>query len=112
MGKAGKCYHPVGYIEAGNQNAIYNAKLIAMGIHEQFYVWMASGPAPVKGAVNCTPKPGVSGPPLKLLLDKDGTEVIKPGTTGDNTGVGTWHVRACFATTETGITGNSGNTGG
>jgi hypothetical protein len=89
-----------------------NAKLIAMGIHEQFYVWMASGPAPVKGAVNCTPKAGVSGPPLKLLLDKDGTEVIKPGTTGDNTGVGTWHVRACFATTDTGITGNSGNTGG
>lgn len=88
-----------------------NAKLTAMGIHEQFDIYMASGPATVKGAVDCQPEPGVSGPPLKVLLDKDGTEVIEPGTTGDNTGVGTWHIASCktFKTGDTAPgTGNSG----
>ena len=88
-----------------------NAKLTAMGIHEQVDIQMAAGPAPAKGPVSCTPEPGVSGPPLKVLVGKDGTEVIEPGTTGDNTGVGTWHLAAC-STFKTGDTGpGSGNSG-
>jgi hypothetical protein len=88
-----------------------NAKLTAMGIHEQVDIYMASGPATVKGAVACQAEAGVSGPALKVLLDKDGTEVIEPGTTGNNTGVGTWHMMSCktFKTGDTGPgTGNSG----
>jgi hypothetical protein len=37
----------------------------------------------------------------------NGTEVIKPGTTGDNTGVGTWHLNSCRLQSDTG-TGNTG----
>ena len=86
-----------------------NAKLTAMGIHEQFDIYMAQGPAVTSGPVSCVPQPGAAGPPLEVLLGKDGTEVIKPGTTGGNTGVGTWHVASC-KTFRTGDTG-SGNTG-
>jgi hypothetical protein len=88
-----------------------DAKLTELGLHEQFWVAMGSGPATTRGAVTCRPEPGVSGPPVRVLLDKDGTEVIEPGTTGDNTGVGTWHIRACwtFATSDSGPgTGNTG----
>jgi hypothetical protein len=87
-----------------------NAQLTAMGIHEQISIQMASGPAATSGPVNCTPAPGVSnlpGPPVKVLLGKDGTEVIAPGTTGDNTGVGTWHLAACYVHNP----GSTGNTG-
>lgn len=83
-----------------------NAKLTAMGIHEQVAIHMAPGPAPVSGPVACTPAPGVQGPPLKVLVGKDGTEVIASGTTGNNTGVGTWHLASCNATGDT-----AGNTG-
>jgi len=101
-----------------NQNSALpqaNAKLTAMGIHEQISIQMAPGAAAASGPVNCTPAPGVSnlpGPPLKVLVGKDGTQVIAPGTTGDNTGVGTWHLAACYVhnTGNTG-TGNTGNTG-
>ena len=88
-----------------------NAKLTAMGIDEQVNIAIGSGPASTEGAVSCPSEPGVSGPPLKVLLGKDGTEVIEPGTTGDNTGVGTWHLISCeaFKTGDTGPgTGNSG----
>jgi hypothetical protein len=88
-----------------------NAKLTAMGIDEQVNITIGTGPAPTEGAVSCASEPGVSGPPLKVLLGKDGTEVIEPGTTGDNTGVGTWHLISCkaFKTGNTGPgTGNSG----
>ena len=84
-----------------------NAKLNAMGIDEQVNIEMVSGPALAKGPVSCIPEPGVSGPPLKVLVGKDGTEVI----TGSNTGAGTWHLAACktFKTGDTGPgTGNSG----
>ena len=89
-----------------------NAKLTAMGIHEQVTIYMATGPAAVSGPVNCTPQPGakLSGPPLKVLVGKDGTEVIAPGTTGGNTGVGTWHLDHCVITGDSG-SGNTGNTG-
>jgi hypothetical protein len=83
-----------------------NAKLAAMGIHEFVEIDMASGPASVSGAVACTPGAGVSGPALKVLVGTNGTEVIAPGTTGDNTGVGTWHLASCATTN-----GRGSNTG-
>jgi hypothetical protein len=87
-----------------------NQKLTDMGIHEQIVIAMASGAAAVSGPVTCTPAPGVSnlpGPPVKVLLGTNGTEIIAPGATGDNTGVGTWHLGACYLTGDAG----SGNTG-
>ena len=90
-----------------------NAKLIAMGIHEQVIIYMASGAAADNGGpVTCTPAPGanMSGPSLKVLVGKDGTEIIGPGQTAGNTGVGTWHLDHCVVTGDTG-SGNSGNTG-
>jgi hypothetical protein len=72
-----------------------NAKLNAL-IKEQVVLRMASGPAPVKGALTCTPgEAHMQGPRVQVLLGADGTQVIAPGTTGDNTGVGTWHMTAC-----------------
>jgi hypothetical protein len=83
-----------------------NAKLTAMGIHEQISIQMASGAAAVSGPVTCTPAPGASkvpGPAVKVLVGTNGTEVIESG----NTGAGTWHLAACHVTDGTA----SGNTG-
>jgi hypothetical protein len=89
-----------------------NAKLAAMGTDERVEIYMAPGPAAVSGPVTCAPAPGanVPGPPLKVLVGKDGTEVIPPGQTAGNTGVGTWHLDHCVVWAATG-SGNSGNTG-
>ena len=89
-----------------------NAKLIAMGIHEQVTIYIATGPAAASGPVTCTPAPGanVSGPPLKVLVGKDGTEVISSGQSGNNTGEGTYHLARCVVTGDSG-SGNTGNTG-
>jgi hypothetical protein len=87
-----------------------NAKLTAMGTHEQVTISMASGAAAVSGPVTCTPAPGVShlpGPPVKVLVGKNGTEVI---TGSGNTGAGTWHLGSCTLTGDNG-SGSSGNTG-
>ena len=95
-----------------NQNSALpqaNAKLTAMGIREQITIDMASGAAAVSGPVSCTPAPGVSnlpGPPVKVLVGTNGTEVIDSG----NTGAGTWHLAACHLTGDTG-SGNTGTTG-
>jgi hypothetical protein len=86
-----------------------NRKLTAMGIHEQITIYMAAGAAAVSGPVTCTPAPGVSnlpGPPVKVLVGTNGTEVIGSG----NTGAGTWHLAACHLTGDAG-SGNAGNTG-
>jgi hypothetical protein len=92
-----------------------NHKLTAMGIHEQVTIYMTSGPAAISGPVTCKLAPGanLSGPPLKVLVGKDGTEVISPGQTAGNTGVGTYHLDRCVVTggTGSGNTGSSGNTG-
>ena len=93
-----------------------NRKLTAMGTHEQVTIYMASGAAPVSGPVNCTPAPGassLSGPPVKVLVGKDGTEVIGSGQSAGNTGVGTFHLDHCVVTGDTGSgnTGIAGNTG-
>ncbi len=90
-------------------------KLTAMGIHEQVTIYMASGPAAISGPVTCTPAPGasLSGPPVKVLVGKDGTEVISAGQSAGNTGEGTLHLANCTVTGDTGSgnTGSSGNTG-
>jgi hypothetical protein len=51
-----------------------NRRLTAMGLHEQVTLYMAAGPARVRGPVTCTPKPGTrpSGPPLKVLVVAEG----------------------------------------
>ena len=36
------------------------------------------------------------------LVGTNGTEVINPGTTPGNTGVGTWHLQSCSLTGDTG----------
>jgi len=73
-----------------------NEKLNAM-LKEQVVLRTGSGPAPVKGPVACTPGvPNLQGPPVKVLLGADGTQVVTPANTGDNTGVGTWYVTACY----------------
>jgi hypothetical protein len=93
-----------------------NRKLAAMGIDEQVLTtWQGSGPAPVSAPVNCTPWHGVTnlpGPPVKVLLASDGTQVVHPGQSADNTGVGTYHITNCFLikTGDT-VSGNSGNSG-
>lgn len=87
-----------------------NAKLAAMGVHEQIVIQMATGPATTKGPVSCTADPGATGPALEVLVGQDGTEVIAPGTTGDNTGVGSWHLAACRYG-PAGGNGGAGNTG-
>lgn len=99
-----------------NQNSALpdaNAKLASMGIHEVIDIFMASGPAPVGGPVTCTLAPGqhLSGPRVQVLVGTNGTEVIAPGTTGDNTGVGTWHLAACQLKSDVNLD-YSGNSGG
>ena len=84
---------------SGQENIIQaNNKLTAMGLHEQVLIDIVSGPAAAKGPVNCQRDPGASGPPLKVLLAPDGTEGIRSGTSGNNTGVGTWHLAKCTIT--------------
>jgi len=87
-----------------------NQKLTSMGIHEQVVIYMATGPAAASGAVTCARGANVSGPPLKVLVGKDGTEVIAAGQTAGNTGEGTYHLDRCTVIGDTGSS-NSGNTG-
>jgi hypothetical protein len=86
-----------------------NRKLASMGIDERVTIYMATGSAAVSDPVTCTRAPGSnrSGPPLKVLIGKDGTEVISPGQTAGNTGVGVYHLDHCVVTGS----GTSGNTG-
>jgi hypothetical protein len=93
-----------------------NRQLTRMGTHEQVTIYMASGPATVSGAVTCTPGPGAGAPnpPVKVLVGKNGTEVIAPGESGGNTAEGTFHLDHCTVApaSDTGPgTGNTGNTG-
>jgi hypothetical protein len=87
-----------------------DAKLAALGTHEQIEIQMAAGPATASGPVTCTPGPGVSGPPVKVLVGKNGTELIAPGQSAGNTAEGSFHLVRCFTHSDTG-SGNSGNTG-
>ncbi len=90
-----------------------NRKLAALGTHEQITIYMATGAATVSGPVTCTPAPGASspsGPPVKVLVGANGTEVIAAGESGGNTAEGTFHLDHCVVSSNTG-SGNSGNTG-
>jgi hypothetical protein len=90
-----------------------NAKLKSM-IKEEVVVTTAAGPATTAGAVTCTPgEPNMQGPTVKVLLGADGTQVITPGTTGGNTGVGTWHLTACavYPSADMGTGGTGTGTG-
>jgi hypothetical protein len=83
-------------------------KLAAMGIDEQILVSAQPGAATVSGPVSCTPLGGVNtpaGPPVKVLLGKDGTQVIPAG----NTGAGTVHLSGCEYFKS--VTPGAGNTG-
>jgi hypothetical protein len=87
-------------------------ELASMGIHEQIMPSYQPGQAPVSGPVTCTPLGGVntpSGPPVKVLLGTDGTQMIPSGTTGAGS---TIHVSSCVYY-KTPIPGgdNTGNTG-
>ena len=84
-----------------------NAKLAAMGTGEAVTIRMAHGRAAVPGAVTCTPGVGVSGPPVKILVGANGTEVIAPGQSAGNTAEGTYHLASCV-TSRAGGSGNSG----
>jgi hypothetical protein len=69
-------------------------KLAAMGIDEQIMIGTKPGPAAAGGPVSCTPLAGVNtpaGPPVKVLLGTNGTQVIPAG----NTGAGTVHLSSC-----------------
>ena len=93
-----------------------NRKLTAMGTHEQITIYMATGAAPVSGAVTCTPGPGAGPPrtPVKVLVGTNGTEVIGAGESAGNTAEGTFHLDHCTVApaSDTGPgTGNTGNTG-
>jgi hypothetical protein len=84
-------------VQINNKESIIaaNAKLTAL-INEEVVVASAAGPATTDGPVTCTPgEPNMGGPTVKVLLGADGTQVITPGTTGGNTGVGTWHLTSC-----------------
>jgi hypothetical protein len=88
-------------------------KLKDMGTNEQITIYMGTGAATVSGPVTCAPATGAaspSGPQVKVLVGKDGTEVIAAGQSGGNTAEGTFHLNHCVVSSDTG-TGNSGNTG-
>jgi hypothetical protein len=85
-------------------------KLASMGINERITIYMATGAATVSGPVTCTPASGVSGPPVKVLVGSNGTEVIAPGESDGNTAEDTFHLERCTITT-TNSSGNTGNTG-
>src|SRR5215475_7415658 len=90
-----------------------DAKLSSMGIQEKVAVFPKPGAATVSGPIPCKPVDGApKQPQVRVLLGTNGTEVIAPGTTGDNTGVGTWHLDSCvvFPTSDKGNSG-PGNTG-
>lgn len=84
-----------------------NAKLASLGTGEQVSIQMAPGAASADGPVTCTPAPGVSGAPVKVLVGSNGTEVIAAGQSGGNTAEGTFHLVAC-TTYNADATGNSG----
>jgi hypothetical protein len=77
-----------------------NHQLAAMGIPEQVTIYMARGPAAVKGPVACTPAPGakLSGPPLRVLVGTNGTYRIGSGGTAGVIGINTYHLDHCVIT--------------
>jgi hypothetical protein len=88
-------------------------RLKELGTHEQITIYMAPGAAAVSGPVTCTPAMGAaspSGPPVKVLVGSNGTEVIGQGQSAGNTAEGSFHLDRCVVTSDTAAS-NAGNTG-
>ena len=87
-----------------------NRKLAEMGTHEQISIDIGHRRVGlVSGPVICRPVMGASspsGPPVKVLVGQNGTEVIGSGQSGGNTAEGSFHLDRCLVTSDTG----SGNT--
>lgn len=83
-----------------------------MGIDEQIMPDYQPGTAPASGPVTCTPLRGANtpaGPPVRVLLGTDGTQVIPSCPTGASRTV---HISSCvYYKTPTPGGGNTGNTG-
>ena len=92
---------------AGQNLPQVEAKLASMGVHEQVSIQMAPGAATVSGPVTWSPKPGVSGPTVRVLVGANGTDVIAPGQSAGNTAEGSFHLVSCTTSSDAG----SGNTG-
>src|SRR5215472_17218033 len=96
-------------VQVNQQKSILaaDAKLSSMGIQLKVAVFPKPGAATRSGPITCKPVDGApKQPQVQVLLGTNGTEVIAPGTTGDNTGVGTWHLDSCvvFPTNDKGNT--------
>jgi hypothetical protein len=101
------------YVKNENLGQV-NARLAALGTHEQIAIYMATGAAPVSGPVSCAPATGASspsGPPVKVLVGTDGTEVIASGQSAGNTAEGSFHLDHCVVSSDAGSAGGAGNTG-
>jgi hypothetical protein len=100
------------YIQNENLPQV-DQKLKEMGTREQITIYMAPGAATVNGSVTCTPATGAespSGPPVKVLVGSNGTEVIGQGQSAGNSAEGSFHLDHCVVTSDT-ASGNSGNSG-
>ena len=86
-------------------------KLASMGVHENVGIQMAPGAATVSGPVTCTPRPGVTGPPVKVLVGANGTEVIGAGQSAGNTAEGSFHLVSCVTSSNTAGNTGAGNSG-
>lgn len=99
------------YIQNQNLPQV-NQRLSELGTHEQIGIVMATGAATVSGPVTCTRATGAdapSGPPVQVLVGANGTEVIGPGQSGDNTAEGSFHLDHCTVVNDSGR--GAGNTG-
>jgi hypothetical protein len=88
-------------------------RLKELGTHEEITIYMAPGAAAVSGPVTCTPATGAaspSGPPVKVLVGSNGTEVIGQGQSAGNTAEGSFHLDRCVVTSDA-ASSNAGNTG-
>jgi hypothetical protein len=100
-------------IDSGKSYINADRKLSAR-YHEEFTLYMARGAAKRKGPVTCKPegKPRPTGPTVRLIVGKDGTEIVGRGA--GNTGAsGPYHIAKCdlYKVSKSGNTGNTGNTG-
>jgi hypothetical protein len=100
-------------VDGGRSYITQNGRLIAR-YHEGFTIFMAHGPAKVKGPVTCRPegRPRPTGPKVKVLVGRNGTEMYHGGA--GNTGTaGAYHLARCefYKVSKSGHAGNTGNTG-
>jgi hypothetical protein len=102
----------VKFTYAGGKSLFKADEKLRAEFDETILVGTASGPATVKGPIDCTAVTGLDGgaqTPVKVLLGRDGTSQIASG----NTGAGAVHLSSCSLYNDAGPsnTGNTGNTG-